>query len=291
MTCARWLVCALAAGALALPSAALADDSTQAAADMNDAVAAQQAPAAVAPADTVATDDGAPVFAAGDAAEAAGPAVDPTTDAPVSLTVPADGGGDQTADTTVYDGSGQDNQIGVQQLDNGGTRALVRITSPDAPERYDFQVGGAAARLVLQDDGSVEVLDADGQTIAEVPAPWATDANGVAIPTHYEVDGTTLTQVVEHRGGDYAYPIVADPSFWHVLKCVGAITWVVGTTIFAVGKLTKIKAGIKALGGIKSTAELLLKVTGWSEKMRAIGPVMAGAAADLLGITAIRDNC
>ena len=38
------------------------------------------------------------------------------------------------------------------------------------------------------------------------------------LPTHYRVDGTTLTQVVEHREGTYAYGITADPSlhWWGV---------------------------------------------------------------------------
>ncbi|MCP9490345.1 MAG: hypothetical protein MSC31_10790 [Solirubrobacteraceae bacterium MAG38_C4-C5] len=33
------------------------------------------------------------------------------------------------------------------------------------------------------------------------------------MPTHYEVDGTTLTQVINHRDGAYEYGVTADP-FW-----------------------------------------------------------------------------
>ena len=43
--------------------------------------------------------------------------------------------------------------------------------------------------------------------------PWARDANGAEVPTHYEITGTTLTQIIDHRMEPYAYPIVADP-FW-----------------------------------------------------------------------------
>lgn len=46
-----------------------------------------------------------------------------------------------------------------------------------------------------------------------IDASWALDANGKPVPTHYEVNGTTLTQVVEHAAGT-AYPVVADPSYW-----------------------------------------------------------------------------
>ena len=41
--------------------------------------------------------------------------------------------------------------------------------------------------------------------------PWAKDANGQDVPTHYEIDGTIVTQIVEHKGDDVAYPVVADP--------------------------------------------------------------------------------
>jgi hypothetical protein len=99
----------------------------------------------------------------------------------------------------------------VQSIQSG-TRAAVHIDSADAPERYTFGVGGNAARLSINDDGSITILDAADQSIGQIAAPWARDANGVAVPTHYDVDGLTLTQVVEHRGGDYAYAITADPA-------------------------------------------------------------------------------
>lgn len=48
-----------------------------------------------------------------------------------------------------------------------------------------------------------------------VATPWATDANGQSIPTHYETDGTSLTQVIEHNSvANVAYPVVADPIYW-----------------------------------------------------------------------------
>jgi hypothetical protein len=209
---------------------------------------------------------------------------------PVTLEVPATGAGETAGATTVFAGAGADNQLGVQALD-GGARAMIRIDGPDAPERYEFRVGGAAEHLDIREDGSVDVLDAEGESIAIIAAPWAVDAAGTPIPTRYKTSGRTLIQEVEHRDGHYVYPIVADPSLWAIAKCVAAITWVVGTTIFAIGKLTKIKAGIKALGGITQTAKLLLGATSRAEKLRAIGGTMATAAADFLGIATIRDNC
>lgn len=46
--------------------------------------------------------------------------------------------------------------------------------------------------------------------LARVEAPWAFDADGIAVETWYEIDGTTLVQHVE-VGPETAYPVIADP--------------------------------------------------------------------------------
>ncbi|MCP3805548.1 hypothetical protein NLX83_40420 [Allokutzneria sp. A3M-2-11 16] len=45
--------------------------------------------------------------------------------------------------------------------------------------------------------------------LGRVAPAWAVDAKGKRLATRYELTGTTLTQVLEHRGA--AYPVVADP--------------------------------------------------------------------------------
>jgi hypothetical protein len=60
-------------------------------------------------------------------------------------------------------------------------------------------------------DGAIEALYAAGLVIAGRAAPWARDAHGRDVPAHFEVDVMTIIQVVEHRGGGYAYGITADP--------------------------------------------------------------------------------
>ncbi len=67
-------------------------------------------------------------------------------------------------------------------------------------------------------DGGFEV-QADGRRIGVVAAPWAVDARGRSLPTHYTLrpDGG-LTQVVDTRGA--AFPVVADPKYsvgYHVV--------------------------------------------------------------------------
>ena len=66
----------------------------------------------------------------------------------------------------------------------------------------------------VEPDGAVLAFGPDGQVVARLAPPWARDADGRSVPTHFELDGLTVVQIVEHRGGGFAYGIVADP-WWN----------------------------------------------------------------------------
>jgi len=134
-----------------------------------------------------------------------------------------------------------------------------------------------------EDDGSVLASRADGTAIGRVAKPWARDANGAEVPTHFEIAGTTLTQIIDHRSGPYAYPIVADPFWdtaWKVTKCAGAIA----ATVFVGSKSYKI---IKELGGAWNAAKLLVMAGNFHDFAASAG----AAAAGVLGVDTIRKNC
>ncbi|MFF7291057.1 hypothetical protein ACFY9N_00855 [Microbacterium sp. NPDC008134] len=98
-------------------------------------------------------------------------------------------------------------------------RISTVITSSLQPQEfaYDF---GAGNSVEIQGDGSAVVVSdqpAAGSPeteviVASIDAPWATDASGAPVATHYVAEGPVLTQVVEHRSGDTTYPVVADPT-------------------------------------------------------------------------------
>lgn len=117
--------------------------------------------------------------------------------------------------TVVFEDNGNHAHAAVQALDDGSVRLQTVLDSPHAPSTYTYAFGGDT-QLILLDDGTVEVTETitDGvsATIGLVDAPWAIDATGTTVPTHYTVDGNTLTQHVDHSD-DYAYPITADPSY------------------------------------------------------------------------------
>lgn len=93
----------------------------------------------------------------------------------------------------------------------GGEQTFILMTDPSAPRSYRFPMqvppGGQVRR---NSDGTVDVVDADGQVVQHTKAPWAYDALGRPVRTWYEVDGDTLVQHIE-PDADNVYPILADP--------------------------------------------------------------------------------
>lgn len=115
----------------------------------------------------------------------------------------------------VYDGGLKDASVAVQAVDGGGVQALIVIDSNHATTRYAFPINSDnGTNLAVETDGSVTMYDNAGTITGTVATPWARDANGNTVPTHFEINGTTLTQIVDHQNGAYTYPIVADP-WWN----------------------------------------------------------------------------
>lgn len=113
------------------------------------------------------------------------------------------------------------------------------LSDAGAPEEYSYDYSGMGELRQDPEDGGVTVWR-NGEMISALYQPWATDATGAAVPTHYVVNGSTLTQIVEHRAADYVYPVVADPtqtlpgSNSYYSKIVLNIDMNAGTTIVAV---------------------------------------------------------
>lgn len=182
----------------------------------------------------------------------------------------------------MFDGSAEGTQIGIQAID-GGIRALVRLATPEAPERYDYAVTGNAAQLRMEDDGSVSVLDGAGVLTSHIATPWARDAAGSEVPTHFELDGLRLTQVVEHHGASYAYPVVADPFWstaWEVVKCTAAVGAFIAGNLFLVTKVRK-------LGGIAKAVEKLRGASNYANRYKAAIAIFGEVA----GVNSLLKEC
>lgn len=80
----------------------------------------------------------------------------------------------------------------------------------------------------------------------------------------------------------------------NVAYCVAAISWAVGTTIFGVLKITKIKKFINAAGGVRKAADALIAIAKGGRShlnLEKFGSKLIDLSADILGIKEIKDNC
>lgn len=173
-----------------------------------------------------------------------------TMSLPVSA-LGAPGGGDLRQ---YYEGAVEATSVAVEPTSEG-FRAMTVVNGPSAPERFRFHLARSVDSLRLEEDGSVSALDADDRVIGSIESPWARDVAGASVPTHYEVDGTVLTQVVQHREKDYAYPIVADPSWVWWTKNIGVCVAEVASIVVP-GKAAQVAAKLaKAAKGSKKARQ------------------------------------
>lgn len=103
----------------------------------------------------------------------------------------------------------------VADKGNGLIGIAVVIQSADAPLSYafDFSADADITAELGEVGGGVLFLDG-GDVVGGVLPPWAYDAEGREVPTHYQISGDSIVQVVDHIGGEFAYPIVADPTYY-----------------------------------------------------------------------------
>ncbi|KAK3372705.1 hypothetical protein B0H63DRAFT_485497 [Podospora didyma] len=100
-----------------------------------------------------------------------------------------------------------------------------------------------------------------------------------------EADFSSLEGVFERA------ELVARVSIWKIAKCVAAIVQLLATTAVPAAKLLRIKKYLKALGGTKQAVQLLLKATTRAEKLKVGGEALVNLAAELLGISSVKNNC
>lgn len=113
---------------------------------------------------------------------------------------------------TVIDGSAvidgtKDTKVVVNALPDG-VRILTVLESPDADTTIDFQVD---AHMFQKADGTIVLENDEGEVAGFIEAPWAVDAAGNEVPTHYEVGDGRLKQIVEITD-EVTFPVTADPT-------------------------------------------------------------------------------
>lgn len=95
-------------------------------------------------------------------------------------------------------------------LNDGSVQINTVIDNPTAPTRYEYPLSLPDGASIQDANGALLFLDAEGSFVGGLAAAWAKDANGIDVPTRYDVNGLTVTQVIDHTAS-HAYPVVADP--------------------------------------------------------------------------------
>lgn len=235
----------------------------------------------------------------------------PTTGAHEDARVASDG-------TVLYADRTGSVDVAAQPGRDGSVRVNTVLNGPEAPTEFAYALGlpeGVTPQLTA--DGGVEMIrsisitdpetaveSVESVVVSRVAPAWAVDAQGVAVPTRYEIRGTELVQVVEHRTGDYSYPVTADPwwsTAYKIAKCAAAVVFVALTTVFVVGKAIKIvkavnaaRAWVRSVGGANQAARLLVGASTPAERSRVLTQArsIAGASVlDFFGITQIKEGC
>lgn len=134
----------------------------------------------------------------------------------VEITLPASGakGAAEVSNGRVsYDNADGSSTVPVPK-DDGSLQIATVIDGPTAPTSYSYALGlPDGYELLAADEGEGIAIAAKDKSdlLGVFAAPWAVDADGRAVPTHYEIQGSTLVQVVDHATGAFTYPVVADP--------------------------------------------------------------------------------
>jgi hypothetical protein len=110
----------------------------------------------------------------------------------------------------------------VIQAEPGGVRELTVLHHGDTA-RFVFSLP-TGATLHQTNAGGFLVLSRTSRVVGLITAPWAVDARGKLLATHYAAEGDVIVQTVDTRGA--VYPIVADPSFhWYWDGVVITLSW------------------------------------------------------------------
>ena len=122
----------------------------------------------------------------------------------------------------VYAGGGSDVDVVVQPVEDGSVRINTVLHEQSAPHDFTYQLSlPNTAVLSAQEDGSIAILDGS-DFLGGIAAPWAIDAVGEPVATHYEIDGHSFTQIINPTP-ETQYPVVADP--WLGVALVSKTVW------------------------------------------------------------------
>lgn len=128
------------------------------------------------------------------------------------------------ADGAVAFDNQNDSMSSVMAKSDGSLQIASILKNANAPTTYSYQLSlPSGVKMTSGAGGNMALITANGKYLGGIAPAWARDSRGASVPTHYEVIGSTLIQVVDHTGQPYEYPIVADP--WLGFDMIDHTAW------------------------------------------------------------------
>lgn len=138
------------------------------------------------------------------------------------------------------------------------------------------------------DEAHASALENAFEAIASIPddvLDSGEDALKAWINTHEAVPE------VSTRSASLEADLEPRQSLFHILACAGAIIKAIAENAFPISKLRRLRELIKALGGARKVAKLLLKAKSFHEILIIGGPELEHIAEILLGISDVAQAC
>ncbi|MDP9800831.1 hypothetical protein J2S49_000907 [Arcanobacterium wilhelmae] len=164
----------------------------------------------------------------------------------------------------------------VERASESRGQIIAVMSDENSSFRHEYELKlPKYAEMEISGDGSIAITDRRSNSLlGMIDKPWGVDARGVDIPTHYELSGNLLTQVVI-TDEKTQFPVVADPSWtWWLkesAKCSGAVAtlgllgW--AKTAISVAKLAKMMRAAKTNSALGRAYKVWLRM-GKNDKAR-----------------------
>jgi sugar lactone lactonase YvrE len=128
-----------------------------------------------------------------------------------SQALPSQLAGDNAAAVSSNTASGVDS---VYRPEYNGLMLFSSIREQSSPEDYSWKVRlGATQTLESISSDRAAVFYEDGTEAFSITAETAKDAVGTQVPTTLTVSGSVITLTVQHKSGQYVYPVVAQQEY------------------------------------------------------------------------------
>jgi hypothetical protein len=114
--------------------------------------------------------------------------------------------------------TGKDSKVyGLGQETGNGFRVLTAITGIPSANRFDyaFEVPNQSE---VRETSTGYLLVSGGKVLGSLDKPWAIDANGNQLATHFEWKYQVLTQVLDEDLAKVNYPVLMDPAWGYVYQ-------------------------------------------------------------------------